>query len=177
MARTVPPYSATKTAPLPFTTSAVGRVKRAFVPTALVAPEAPLLPASVATAPAGEIVTTVCAFVTAAKTVALSAPTATPCTPVRPDASVVAAPDAPPPALGVAHADGGGLDREGGTLAVADLAADGVAAGEHVGLEDRPVPGHSAGHEQGVAAPAPAGQKEPAGQMVCVAEVEPRGQK
>ncbi len=58
----------------------------------------------------------------------------------------------------------------------ADLAALAVFAGEHVGLKVRPVLEHSDGHEQAVGAPAPAGQKEPAGQIICVAEVEPRGQ-
>ena len=51
-----------------------------------------------------------------------------------------------------------------------------LAVAEHDGCTARPVATHPA-HEQGVGAPAPAGQKKPMGQMTAVAFGEPAGQK
>ena len=51
---------------------------------------------------------------------------------------------------------------------------EGVA--EHVGTLAIEPWGHSAGQPQGVGAPEPCGQKEPAGHATCVAEQDPAWQ-
>ena len=100
--------------PLLFTASAVGMLKRAFVPTALVIPDEPTAPAKTVTLPVGEMDRTTCAFVSATSTVTPSAATATPCGLLKPTASVEKFHCAmTSPMLGVARAE---TDREGVTV-------------------------------------------------------------